>query len=156
MYLFYIRQYSLHYQPSFFRAHMNHVSFRDIGFSIEMKWDLCFMGSTTGILNTIMWPDSLRSTTDSDPCGGKVVIVSAMLPLCCVLPKCSPCGRLRHRIATGKLTILATSVQTKEDKHKPVPNHVSISSILGEVVMLNVLLIILDLAFISNSESWKI
>lgn len=43
------------------------------------EWDLCFVGSMTGILNTIMWPDSLRSTTDSGPCGGKVVIVSAML-----------------------------------------------------------------------------
>lgn len=80
---------------------------------IERKWDLCFVGSTTGILNTIMWPDRLRSTTDSDPCGGKVVIVSAMLSACCVSAKRSPCGRLRHRIATGKLDGSRTDKETQ-------------------------------------------
>lgn len=120
VYLFYFKLYTAHYHVFFFPCPyitLYRVSLRD---GEEIR-DFCFVGSTTGILNTIMWPDSLRSTTDSDPCGGKVVIVSAMLPFCCALPKRSPCGRLRHRNATGKLTVLTTPLQTKGDKHEPVP-----------------------------------
>lgn len=115
-------------QPSCVRAHniKHHIIFPPRLWAAGRKRDFWFMGSTTGILNTIMWPDSLGSTTDSDPCGGKVVIVSAMPSPRCALPKRSPCGRLRRRIATGKWTVLATPVQTMEDKHKPVSQHVSV------------------------------
>lgn len=57
---------------------------------------------------------------------GKVVIVSAMLPpffLRCASAKRSPCGRLRHRIATGTLTTPAQTKGRQTEASPPPPFH---------------------------------
>lgn len=104
---------------------------------------------------------------------GKVVIVSAMLPpffLRCASAKRSPCGRLRHRIATGTLTTPAQTKGRQTEASPPPQSHpqnkkkktcvclcVCVTTFCclylpfwGEVAMLG------DYTFTRNSESKKI